>query len=63
MAIESTYINTVVKKAAGITSAALLGLSCYYRFLLRRAPSQVRLFWSRVSALVVSYRQTAQTWI
>ena len=29
MAIESTYINTVVKKAAGITSAALLGVSCY----------------------------------
>ena len=32
MAIESTYINTVVKKAAGITSAALLGLSCYLPF-------------------------------
>ena len=29
MAIKSTYINTVVKKAAGITSAALLGVSCY----------------------------------
>ena len=29
MAIESTYINAVVKKAAGITSAALLGVSCY----------------------------------
>ena len=32
MAIESTYINTVVKKAAGITSAALLGVSCYLPF-------------------------------
>ena len=29
MAIKSTYINTVVKKAAGMTSAALLGVSCY----------------------------------
>lgn len=32
MAIESTYINTVVKKAAGITSAALLGISFYLPF-------------------------------
>ena len=32
MAIESTYINTVVKKVAGITSAALLGVSCYLPF-------------------------------
>ena len=32
MAIESTYINTLVKKVAGITSAALLGISFYLPF-------------------------------
>ena len=32
MAIKSTYKTTFAKKAAGITSAALLGISCYLPF-------------------------------